>query len=183
MYLTNHFLIAMPSLQDPYFRQSVTYICEHNENGAFGIIINHPINLRLEHVFEQMEIKSENETLKQMPVLLGGPIHQERGFIIHRPSGIWRSSINTAPDICVTTSQDILQAIAENKGPEEFLVALGYAGWGEKQLEQEILSNSWLCCPANTNIIFETPMTERWANAAKLLGIDINQLSGDAGHA
>lgn len=182
-YFTNHFLIAMPSLTDPYFTQAVAYICEHNENGAIGIIINRPLELSLAEVFRQMDIKTENDQSINLPVLCGGPVHPERGFVLHTPGGNWRSSLEMSSELSVTTSRDILQAIAENQGPSEVIITLGYASWTAGQLEKEILNNFWLTCPANTNVLFKTPLIERWKAALEIVGIDINKLSRDVGHA
>ena len=181
--LSNHFLIAMPNLMDPNFSHGVTYMCEHNEEGALGILINQPLGLYLGDIFMQMGINSTNQDVKELPVLFGGPIHPDRGFIIHRPTGIWRSSLEITPDITVTTSQDILEAIAMGGGPNEFLIALGYAGWAHNQLEQEMANNTWLSCTASNDILFKTPIHKRWEAAAALIGIDINSLSSDIGHA
>ncbi len=182
-YLTNHFLIAMPSLTDPYFSRGVAYICEHNENGAIGIVINHPLEFNLAEVFQQMDIKTNMPETAKLPVLCGGPIHPERGFVIHTPGGKWRSSLDMSSEISVTTSRDILQAIAENQGPADAIITLGYASWTAGQLEQEIINNFWLTCPANTDILFKLPFGERWEAAVHLIGIDLSKLSGDVGHA
>lgn len=182
-YLTNYFLIAMPSLTDPYFTHAVTYICEHNENGAIGIVINIPLELHLADVFKQMEITSTNPQLEKTPVLCGGPVHPERGFVIHKSGGNWRSSLEIDSEISVTTSRDILEAIAQDKGPEEAIISLGYANWTAGQLEKEIINNFWLACPANTDVLFKLPFTQRWNAAMELLGIDISKLSSDIGHA
>lgn len=180
---SNHFLIAMPTLTDPYFAQAVAYVCEHNENGAIGIVINHPLDLSLAEVFKQMDISAESAHTSNLAVLCGGPVHPERGFVIHTPGGNWRSSLEMNSEISVTTSRDILQAIAENQGPADVIITLGYASWTAGQLEQEILDNFWLTCPVNTDILFKTPFVDRWQAAMQLLGIDINKLSGDVGHA
>lgn len=183
-YFTNHFLIAMPSLTDPYFSQAVAYICEHNENGAIGIVINHPLELSLAEVFRQMDIKTENEDITSFPVLCGGPVHPERGFVIHTPTdGTWRSSLEMNSELSVTTSRDILQAIADNKGPSKLIITLGYASWTAGQLEKEIIDNSWLTCPVDNDILFKIPFAERWQAALNSVGIDINKLSRDIGHA
>jgi putative transcriptional regulator len=181
--LTNHFLIAMPSLGDPNFLQSVTYICEHNEDGAVGIIINRPLGMQLQHIFEQMSIESVIDEVNQKPILYGGPLQQDRGFVLHRPTGNWRSSLGTESEITVTTSQDILQAMARGEGPAETLIALGCAGWAPNQLEAEYQENAWLSCKADPAILFNTPYGERWEAAAKLLGVDLRLLSSDTGHA
>lgn len=181
--LTNHFLIAMPTLTDPYFVHAVTYICEHNENGAIGIVINQPLELQLSDVLKQMEITNINPSVEKFPVLCGGPVHPERGFVIHSPGTKWRSSLDMTSEIAVTTSRDILEAIAQNQGPIDVIVSLGYANWAAGQLEQEIINNFWLTCPANTNVLFKLPYAKRWSAAMALIGIDVTKLSSDVGHA
>lgn len=183
IFLTNHFLIAMPSLSDPYFARSVTYICEHNENGAIGIVINHPLEINLTDVFDQMDIKSVNPNARAFPVLCGGPVHPERGFVIHTPGGNWRSTLEMNSEISVTTSRDILLAIAQNAGPEKAVVSLGYANWTAGQLEKEIKENVWLVCRSDTDVLFRLPFNERWHAALRILGIDSNWLSSEMGHA
>lgn len=178
----NHFLIAMPMLMDPNFFRTVIYICEHNESGAIGIIINRPLVVTLSDVLSQMSITSQSQKINELPVLFGGPIHQERGFVIHQPVGSWRSSVVTAEGLAVTTSQDILEAIALDQGPENFTISLGYSGWQPGQLEVEIASNFWLCCQADSDILFHTPFAERWSAAAASMGVDVNKLSTDVGH-
>jgi putative transcriptional regulator len=183
LYLANHLLIAMPTLQDTYFSRSITYICEHNKNGALGIVINRPLEIHLDDVLEQMDIKSANPKAKEFPILCGGPAHPERGFVIHTPGGNWRSSLEVNKEISVTTSRDILLAIAQDEGPKNALVSLGYANWSAGQLEQEIKENCWLSCSPATNILFHLPFAERWQAALHSLGIDISMLSADVGHA
>jgi len=182
-YFTNQFLIAMPTLTDPYFTQAVAYICEHNENGAIGIIINHPLELNLAEVFKQMDINGDDSDIATLPVLCGGPIHPERGFVIHTPGGTWRSSLDMNSEISVTTSRDILQAIAENQGPTNVIITLGYASWTAGQLEQEVINNYWITCPVNTDILFKIPYVDRWQAALQIIGLDIQRLSRDVGHA
>lgn len=182
-YLSNHFLIAMPTLADPYFAQSVTYLCEHNANGAIGIVINHPLGINLTEVLNQLDIKSDNTKASELPVLCGGPVHPERGFVIHTPGGNWRSSLEMSKEISVTTSRDILQAIAQNEGPENVVVSLGYASWVAGQLEQEIVNNFWLFSSVNTDILFHLPFEARWQASLEALGINPAQLSTDLGHA
>lgn len=182
-YLVNNFLVAMPTLTDPYFNRSVAYICEHNEKGAIGIVINHPLELHLAEVFRQMDIKIDDPMLAESPVLCGGPVHPERGFVIHSPSGEWRSSLDMNSEICVTTSRDILQAIAHNKGPAESIITLGYASWTAGQLEQEIINNFWITCPVDLNILFKIPFADRWSKAVELIGIDLDKLVLNIGHA
>jgi len=181
--LTNHFLIAMPSLEDGNFSRSVTYICEHDENGALGITINRPSEVSLSEILSQLQISSSAEEIKNQTILCGGPVQIDRGFILHSPHGEWDSSLHVTDTIAVTTSQDIMQAIASNKGPDKSLIALGYAGWGPGQLEYEISVNSWLSCPASEDIIFNTAIEKRWRAAAMLLGIDLQLLSNQSGHA
>jgi len=181
--LTNHFLIAMPSLEDGNFSRSVTYICEHNENGALGITINRPSEISLSEILYQLQIKQMPAEIKDQTVLSGGPVQTDRGFILHSPIGKWDSSLKVTENIAVTTSQDIIQAIANNEGPENSLIALGYAGWGPGQLEYEISENSWLNCPATEDILFKTAIEKRWSAAAMLLGIDLQLLSNQTGHA
>ncbi|MDH5471868.1 MAG: YqgE/AlgH family protein [Gammaproteobacteria bacterium] len=181
--LTNHFLIAMPSLEDGNFSQSVTYICEHDTNGTLGITINRPSDIILGEVFDQLGITNPAEESSEQTVYIGGPVHQDRGFILHSPNGHWDSSLQITDEISLTTSKDIIEAIANNQGPAHTLIALGYAGWGPGQLEYELSVNAWLSCPANKDIIFNTPVETRWQQAAQLLGIDLQLLSHDAGHA
>jgi len=181
--LTGHFLIAMPSLNDGFFNQAVTYICEHDENGCFGIIINQETGVTLKEIISEMKIEASDNYDTEKTVFIGGPVEQGRGFILHRPVGQWKSSLVVNDKVALTTSRDILQALANNEGPEDCIVALGYAGWAAGQLEDEMAGNTWLNCPADEQIIFNTPTEERWKAAAKLIGIDLSLLSNDAGHA
>lgn len=181
--LTNHFLIAMPRLEDPNFFHTVTYICEHSRDGAMGIVINRPMELNLADIFEQLEIQVSTQEIAEQPVYLGGPVQSDRGFVLHDSTTEWSSTLRINAEISVTTSLDILEAIAADKGPAKSLVALGYAGWGAGQLENELAQNAWLNGPAESNIIFNCPTPERWQAAADLLGVDLNLLSGDPGHA
>lgn len=181
--LTNHFLIAMPALADPNFQQTVTYICAHNEEGAMGIVVNRPLDLTLGEVFAQMDLTAANNTIDKKLVYQGGPVQTDRGFILHSPEQHWDSSIQISADISMTTSRDILEAIAADQGPQNTLVALGYAGWAAGQLEKEIADNAWLSGPAEADIMFVTPCEQRWQSAARLLGVDIQMLSSDIGHA
>ena len=182
--LTNQLLIAMPALPDPSFSHTVSYICEHNEEGAMGLVINRPLGITVSELFEQIEIdmKPDNERIKQQ-VYLGGPVQQERGFVLHTLNRDWDSTMKVTDNLAITTSLDILKAIAQGDGPENFLLALGYAGWGAGQLEQEILDNSWLSGPANEDILFRSPVEERWKEAASIIGVDMGSLHGQAGHA
>lgn len=181
--LTNHFLIAMPALADPNFHHSVTYICEHNPSGAMGIVINRPLELKFGEVLEQMSIPVEDAAAISQPVYLGGPVQPDRGFVIHRPIGAWESTLQVTDDIGLTTSRDIVSAVAAGKGPKECFIALGYAGWGAGQLEKEMSDNAWLSGPADARVIFDTPVRRRWEVAAASLGIDISKMSNEIGHA
>lgn len=182
-FLTNQFLVAMPTLADPNFRGSVTYICEHNDKGALGIIVNRPTNLVLSDVLKQLAITSSTAGINAWPVFQGGPVQIERGFVIHVPQGNWEATLRFGDSVGVTSSRDVLAAIAAGSGPQKFFVALGYAGWGAGQLENEMASNSWLSAPADMRIVFETPVEQRWQAAAGLIGVDLALLSGDTGHA
>lgn len=181
--LTDHFLIAMPSLQDPNFAKTVSYICQHNDEGAMGIVINRPLDLRLPEVLEHMGIDIKDHLKADLPVFLGGPVQPERGFVLHRPVGAWESSLRITAELAITTSRDVLTAIAAGTGPESALIALGYAGWGSGQLEQEMSQNAWLSGPARLDILFDTGIDERWTAAAASLGVDLRLLSSDTGHA
>lgn len=181
--LKNHFLIAMPQLADPNFHHSVTWVVEHNADGAMGLTVNRPSSLSLDDILADLGI--EHEALPgRHQVVQGGPMRPETGFILHPDTGDhWNASQLLMDGIRLTTSRDILEAIAEGKGPDRSLTVLGYAGWGPGQLEQEILDNSWLSVPAEPATLFEVPISERWQTAANTLGVDIRLLSGDAGHA
>ncbi len=181
--LTNHFLIAMPTLADPNFVETVTYLCAHNEDGAMGIVINRPLELGLGEVLAQMDLASTDPDIAAQPVYHGGPVHTDRGFVLHRPAREWNSTLKITGEVGVSTSRDILEAIAAGRGPADSLVALGYAGWGAGQLEQEMAHNAWLSGPADLAIVFETPAKRRWQLAAQLIGIDVNAISHDIGHA
>ena len=181
--LTNQFLIAMPSLRDPHFSQTVTYICAHNDDGAMGLVINRPANCALGEILEQMEMTPEDRAIAELPVYQGGPVHQDRGFVLHESGSEWDSSITVSDALGITTSRDILHAIAERAGPANFLITLGYAGWTPGQLEEEIRENAWLNVSADLDVIFNTPCELRWSSATALLGIDHNQLSTGFGHA
>jgi putative transcriptional regulator len=182
-YLTHQFLIAMPALTDPNFFQTVVYISEHNPSGALGLVINRPLNLSLGQLLEHLQIATDRPDLAAMPVFHGGPVQPEQGFVLHSPVGHWGATLRVTERIGITTSRDILQATARGEGPESLLVTLGYAGWGPGQLEQELVENAWLSGPADFDILFHTPSERRWLAAAALLGIDLNLLSTDAGHA
>lgn len=181
--LANHLLIAMPSLTDLNFSRTVVYLCEHQANGSVGLIINKPLEFCLDFIFTQMKLEHVVEKQGSRPLLYGGPLQTERGFVIHRPKGIWRSSLILDDDVTVTTSNDIIKALAEDAGPKDALVTLGYAGWLGDQLMEEIRNNIWLVCPCKQELLYEVPYEKRWELAALSIGVKINQLSSDVGHA
>lgn len=182
-YLKSHLLIAMPSLSDGVFTKGVTYLCQHNEDGALGLMINRPSGYQLKELFKQMDIKVTDLKAEDIPVYIGGPVQNERGFVLHEAGKTWDSTYEVNDEFSVTASRDILEDIARGEGPEHFLIALGYAGWAPGQLEQEFRENSWLSTAADSQILFETPDTERWKEAADRLGFDIRMLSGSGGTA
>ena len=183
-YLANQFLIAMPSLADPNFARTVTYICEHDANGALGIIINRPLDLTLGQLLDHLEIEGATaEPVRASAVFSGGPVQPEQGFVLHTPPGAWEASLAITDTLSLTTSRDVLVGMADAKGPRRWLVALGYAGWGPGQLEQEMAENAWLSGPADPHVLFDLPIERRWEAAAALLGVDMRLISGDAGHA
>jgi len=182
-FFTDQFLIAMPNLMDPNFFHSVTYICQHNEHGAMGIIINQPTDLTVGELVTQVGLQHNDTIAMAQPVFRGGPVDTSNGFVIHRPVGRWESTLDVNGSIAISISSDIITALAEDHGPSQYIVALGYAGWAAGQLEAEMAQNAWLNGPADAQIIFETRIDKRWEAAAQLLGVDINQLIGNAGHA
>ncbi|PSV26569.1 MULTISPECIES: YqgE/AlgH family protein [unclassified Photobacterium] len=187
MNLTNHFLVAMPTMQDPQFKQSVIYLCEHNNEGAMGIIINQPIDISIADMLEQIEVErklpvADPISLESL-VLNGGPVSEDRGFVLHTTKGEYSSSLPVNNELAVTTSLDILSELGTAQAPNQFLVALGYAGWDAGQLEQELVDNNWLTIEADDTIIFSTPIDERWHKAIEKLGFTPANLSLDIGHA
>ena len=183
MNLTNHFLIAMPAMADPYFAKTLTFICEHNEQGALGVVINRPIDLTLQTLFEQIELELHSPDLVDLPVYFGGPVQMDRGFVLHQPIGEWQSTLVVEGEVGLTTSKDIHDALGKGNGPQKVLVTLGYAGWAPGQLEHEIGQNGWLTVRAKPHVIFEIPAEERYVAAMQMLGVDFASLSEDAGHA
>lgn len=181
--LANHLLIAMPTLHDPNFEKTVIYLCEHHEQGSVGLIINRPMQYPLSIVFEQLDIEPIRVEQNRTPLLFGGPVQPERGFVIHKQAGGWRSSLLLQDEVTVTTSNDIIRAIAQDVGPQDVLVTLGYACWAESQLDKEVMDNVWLVCPYKSEILYEVPFEQRWDYAAMTLGIKMNQLVSGAGHA
>jgi putative transcriptional regulator len=187
--LSHHFLIAMPGLEDPTFAKSVVYLCEHSERGAMGLIINKPGDLSLKHLFEKVELPLHRQDLLQSNVLHGGPVQTERGFVLHeseasaKSNSLYASTLSVPGGLAMTTSKDVLEAIANGSGPQRVIVTLGYASWGEGQLESEIGENSWLTVPADASVIFDTPIDQRYDKALSLLGLQAWMLSSEVGHA
>ncbi len=182
--LENHFLIAMPSLQDDFFKRSLTYICEHNEEGAMGIVINQPAGMTLKELLALTKIEGEVDPKRgEHLVVAGGPVSQDRGFILHSPKPGYSSSLSVNSSIMVTTSKDILEDLGNNKAPSQTIIALGYAGWSAGQLEQEIQDNAWLIVEADTDLLFDTPIHQKWDKAVRKLGVEPWQLTQDAGRA
>jgi putative transcriptional regulator len=181
--LTDQFLIAMPAMADPYFSGTLVYICEHNEQGALGIIVNRPIDMTLAALFEKIEQPLETAGFERMPVYFGGPVQTDRGFVLHRPLGGWQSTLTVNRDIGLTSSRDILQSVGRQGDPQEIIVTLGYSGWSAGQLEEELGQNAWLTVPAQQRILFEMPFEDRLAAAMDVLGISFANLAEDAGHA
>lgn len=179
----NHLLVAMPTLDDPYFARSLTYICEHNDKGAMGLVINQPFGMSLQELINQADedaivLKEKAERI----VLAGGPVSQDRGFILHTTQSGWSSSLELTPEIMITTSKDILSVLGNEKAPNKSIVTLGYAGWTAGQLEEEVQNNSWLLVEADLELLFEVPIHKKWEAAVQKLGIDVWQLAPDAGH-
>ena len=200
--LTHHFLIAMPGLEDAIFSRSVVYLCEHSERGALGLVINKPGDLSMRTLFEKVDLPLHRQDLVDQPVLRGGPVHTERGFVLHEAMGVaseaaapetapandeadpaYASTLRIPGGLEMTTSKDVLEALSTGAGPRRVLVSLGYAAWGQGQLESEIAENSWLTVPADTRILFDTPIEQRYEQAFELLGLQPWMLSQGAGHA
>lgn len=190
--LTNHFLIAMPGLQDPLFEHSVVYLCEHSQRGAMGLVINKPCDIDLKSLFDKVDLPLNRPDLKNASVFFGGPVQTERGFVLHEATfadhdqpeqPVYASTLAIPGGLEMTTSRDVLEAISSGSGPRKVLISLGYSAWGEGQLESELGDNSWLTVEADARLIFETPVAQRYAQALKLLGLEAWMLSPDAGHA
>lgn len=172
----------MPALADPFFSKTLTYICEHSDQGALGLVVNRPIDLTLKDLLDQLDISSDDQAIKALPIMFGGPIQLDRGFVLHQPVGDWQSTMVVHDKVGLTTSLDILRAIASGESPKELLVALGYSGWAPGQIEHELSQNTWLTVPASPNIIFELPAEDRLTAAMRLLGVDLSSLSDEVGH-
>jgi putative transcriptional regulator len=185
--LTNQFLIAMPGMADDNFAGAVVYLCEHSDKGALGLMINKPTDISLKNLFEKVDLRLDRDDLADEPVYFGGPVQTERGFVLHEAhgsgSGQYSSTLVVPGGLGMTTSKDVLEALAQGAGPRKVLVTLGYSGWGAGQLEEEISRNGWLNVAADPQIIFDTPAERRYERALSLLGIDPRMLSGEAGHA
>jgi putative transcriptional regulator len=192
MNLTHHFLIAMPELQDGAFARSVVYLCEHSAKGALGLVINKPTDINLGNLFEKVDLPLGRDELARTPVLQGGPVQTERGFVLHEAvhaegqdasESVYASTMTIPGGLEMTTSKDVLEAIATGAGPRRLLITLGYSAWGEGQLESELAENSWLTVSADPAVIFDTPIEERYDKALALLGVQTWMLSPGAGHA
>ena len=178
--LKGHFLVASPWLGDPNFHGGIVYICDHDSDGAFGLLVNQPLDVSLGEILEQLDMDGGH---LEQPVYGGGPVQQERGFVLHPDGGDWQSTVAVSDRLRITTSRDILQAIGNEVGPERYLIALGYSGWGSGQLEEELSGNAWLTCPATDRILFETPWQDRYHAVLTDMGIDPGQLDQSVGHA
>ena len=192
MNLTHHFLIAMPGMEDATFSRSVVYLCEHSERGALGLVINKPSDIDLAALFQKIDLHLSRPELGKSPVFQGGPVQTERGFVLHEPvfadadrpeESVYASTMTIPGGLEMTTSKDVLEALASGAGPRKVLVTLGYAAWGEGQLESELGENSWLTVGADPAVIFDTPVAQRYDKALLLLGLEAWTLSPDAGHA
>jgi putative transcriptional regulator len=184
--LANHFLIAMPSMNDPIFGGTVVYICEHNDKGVLGVVINKPTDMTMDVLFDRIDLKvtdSLRPNVVDEPIMFGGPVQDDRGFVLHSPGGRYSSSLSVTDDVAFTTSIDVLEAVANGTGPQRMLVSIGYAGWSPGQLEEEIARNGWLTVGADARVLFDLPIEERYTAAIKLLGIDPLMLATEAGHA
>ncbi|MGK5025880.1 YqgE/AlgH family protein [Janthinobacterium sp. RB2R34] len=184
--LANHFLIAMPAMQDPIFGGTVVYVCEHNENGVLGVVINKPTDMTMDVLFERIDLKlaaGSDTPIVNEPIMFGGPVQDDRGFVLHTPGARYSSSLTVTDEVAFTTSIDVLEAVAKGEGPERMLVSIGYSGWSPGQLEEEIGRNGWLTVGASADVLFDFPIAERYVAAIKLLGIDPLMLASEAGHA
>ena len=181
--LANHLLVALPSLDDPNFARSVVLLCQHDADGAMGIVVNRASEYRLGEVLSQVGLQSGNESLREQPVLGGGPVHPERGFVLHDGERDWESSLAIADSLRITTSRDVLEAMTKGEGPERAVVALGCASWGPGQLEQEIAENSWMTAPADADLLFDQPLEQRRLAAAGRIGVNLMQMTHYSGRA
>ena len=181
--LKNHFLIAMPNLDDPIFDHTVTLVCSNDNEGSFGVTMNRPLEITLGEVFDQLELPSNNAKLNEKATFSGGPVEAGKGLVVHDGDGVWEDTLSLSDELSITASRDILNDIIANKGPDNFLLALGCASWEPQQLEDEVMDNVWLTCPASNQIIFDLPYKQRWDAAARSMGVDLNRMSYHIGHA
>ena len=184
--LANHFLIAMPSMQDPIFGGTVVYVCEHNDNGVLGVVINKPTDMTMQVLFERIDLPLQaglDSAVVDEPIMFGGPVQDDRGFVLHTPGAHYSSSLTVTDQVAFTTSIDVLEAVAAGTGPTRLLVSIGYAGWSPGQLEDEISRNGWLTVAADPRVVFDLPIEERYTAAIKLLGFDPLMLTSEVGHA
>jgi putative transcriptional regulator len=181
--LTHHFLIAMPGMVDPHFARTLTFICEHNDQGALGLVVNRPIDMTLAALFERLNLELKTRKLRDVPVYFGGPVQTDRGFVLHVPRGEWSATLPVRDHLGLTTSRDILEAVGSGSGPDKIIVTLGFSGWAAGQLEHEILQNAWLTVEAREQILFDLPPAERLAAAMEILGVSYATLADEAGHA
>jgi len=181
--LVDKCLIATPAIKDPIFASSLVYMCEHSENGSMGLVVNHETSQVLDDIFSQLDIKCEDEIIKNQPVYIGGPVQLEQGFVLHSSAGTWQNSVEVSEGINLTSSLDILQSIADGQGPEDYLVILGFSGWASGQLESELQQNSWLTSTCNADLLFHQKPEDKWQVAFDTLGFDINMLSPVSGNA
>ena len=184
-YLSNHFLVSMPQLEDDNFARTVTLVCQHDENGALGIVVNRLSAHTLGEIYQQLDIQVSDRQSAAQPVFEGGPVHREFGLVVHSldPVRRWESTLEISEELGLTSSRDILVDLASGSGPDRYLMSLGYAGWAPGQLEQEILQNAWFSTPVEERILFDTRVDEKWTMAATLIGMDMNKLTGQVGHA
>lgn len=181
--LVGHVLVAMPAMDDQRFARAVVLLCQHNEEGAMGLVVNRPSEYRLSEIFAQMQIRDSRTDFAYRPVLAGGPVQTDRGFVLHQGASDWDSTLRITPSLAVSTSRDVLDDIASGKGPGRFVLMLGFSGWGPGQLEAELADNAWLTVPADDELLFDVPLELRWQTANARLGVDPGQLAGYAGHA
>lgn len=182
-FLANHLLVALPSLSDPHFARSVVLLCQHDADGAMGIVVNHASEYRLGDVLSQIGLHSDDAALREQVVLGGGPVHPERGFVLHDGERDWDSTMEVADSLRITTSRDVLEAMTRGEGPQRSVVALGCASWGAGQLEYELGENSWLTVPADPELLFAMPLDARWQAAAGRIGVDLARIADYSGHA
>ena len=180
--LTNQLLIAMPHMHDAFFNETVILICDHNEQGAMGLVINQPIQLKLSKILQELKF-TPHQNFQEATVFLGGPVQSQMGLVLHPPLGKWKSSFKLSEEAALTSSLDILEALSRGDAPKNALLMMGYAGWGPGQLEQELASNAWLTAPATQQLIFNTPTPQKWRIAAKSIGVDLDKISSQVGHA